>query len=102
MSNIPTLDAYRDPNCNDLAVWCIYCERWHHHGAHNDSPDCAVTTQGAAWNRPCTCPPGSGDGHRVAHCHDPASPYDITGYWLREVVPDADLPDCPATAPPGR
>lgn len=41
----------------------------------------------------CTCPPGSGDGPRVAHCHDRNSPYKrnvdlmYTGYVLREVGP---------------
>ncbi len=34
---------------------------------------------------PCTCPLGSGDGHRVAHCSDPRSPYYASGYVLREV-----------------
>jgi hypothetical protein len=36
---------------------------------------------------PCTCPPGSGDGHRVAHCHDRNSPYDDTGYIAVEMPP---------------
>ena len=33
---------------------------------------------------PCTCPVGTGNGHRVAHCHCRCSPYDNTGYDLEE------------------
>ena len=37
-------------------AWCPYCRRYHIHGA--------------------------GEGHRVAHCLDDASPFDGTGYYL--------------------
>lgn len=36
----------------------------------------------------CTCPIGSGDGHRVAHCYNTASPYYAHGYILHEVEPN--------------
>jgi hypothetical protein len=37
-------------------VWCRHCGKWHGHGA--------------------------AEGHREAHCSDPASPYWKTGYNL--------------------
>ncbi len=37
-------------------VWCKHCEIWHFHGPM--------------------------EGHRIAHCTDPASPYWKTGYNL--------------------
>lgn len=36
----------------------------------------------------CTCPMGSGDGHRVAHCWKEDSPYFRHGYILHEVEPE--------------
>jgi hypothetical protein len=64
-SEVPTLDAYRSLDGRTLHVWCQYCRVWHEHSAHAASPDCHLTSTG----RPsCTCPPGSGDGGRVAHC----------------------------------
>jgi hypothetical protein len=36
----------------------------------------------------CTCPMGSGDGHRVAHCWKPDSGYYDHGYILHEVAPN--------------
>jgi hypothetical protein len=89
----PTLDAYRSLDGWRLYVWCKYCLEWHDHTAHAYSPDCHVTRTGSS---PCTCPPGSGDGPRVAHCLDRTSPYVAhagfgglgdTGYVLREVGP---------------
>jgi len=37
-------------------VWCRHCQQQHWHGP--------------------------GEGHRIAHCQDPASPYATTGYNL--------------------
>jgi len=54
----PILDAYLSCPEGHLAVWCIYCRCWHYHGA--------------------------GDGHRVAHCDRDDSPYQKTGYTLRQ------------------
>jgi hypothetical protein len=36
----------------------------------------------------CTCPVGSGDGHRVAHCWNTESAYYERGYILHEVPPN--------------
>ena len=58
-STILKLPAFRS---NDsLKVWCDYWIRWHSHGA------------------------GGGNGHRLAHCQSPESPYRKTGYSLVEV-----------------
>ena len=42
-----------------IRFYCDHCKRFHYHGR--------------------------GNGHRVAHCHDPKGPYAGTGYILREV-----------------
>lgn len=55
----PVLDA-QVVDHDRWRVWCAFCERWHTHSA---SP-----------------------GHRVAHCHNPASPYADTGYVLRRAA----------------
>jgi hypothetical protein len=55
-TDIPTVPAYRHPNGTQLLAWCAYCRGYHWHG-----------------------PPF---GHRIAHCHEPASPYRDTGYDL--------------------
>ncbi len=57
----PELQAYRYTHSRgaSLVAWCVHCLQWHWHGA--------------------------GDGHRVAHCHDPQSPYNTGGYELHEV-----------------
>jgi hypothetical protein len=54
----PELTAYPDGDQPDsgLRAWCAWCHRWHHHGP--------------------------GYGHRVAHCHNQASPYRDGGYIL--------------------
>lgn len=75
----PVLDATRDGV--HLTFWCDHCRRLHYHGVCSGDPNCPANPYG---RKPCTCPTGSGDGHRVAHCHDPASPYYDTGYVLRE------------------
>lgn len=63
---VPTLPAYRSGA--HLLVWCEHEHVWHYHGAVSDRP-------------------GDGDGHRVAHCLCPRSPYQDTGYVLAEVAP---------------
>ncbi len=45
-------------------VWCRFCVRWHYHGKV--------------------------EGHRVAHCINPDSPYKATGYFL--IAPAAKGP----------
>ncbi len=56
----PLLPAYAD-GLGMLSAYCGHFRAWHWHGR--------------------------GDGHRVAHCHRPGSPYDRTGYVLVEVGP---------------
>ncbi len=54
-----------------LDVWCPHCRRDHHHGRHDPATGCRYDgTQRSV----CDCPPGTGDGHRVAHCHSDRSP----------------------------
>ena len=55
----PTLPAYE--KTDDLGrtlwgIWSRHSRKWHSHGC--------------------------GDGYRDAHCHNPASPYEATGYNL--------------------
>lgn len=45
---------------NSLRFWCPYCLKYHTHGDAN----------------------GNGEGHRVAHCTEPTSPFKKTGYIL--------------------
>lgn len=90
----PTLDGYvtEDDGIN-VCVWCEHCTRWHYHGHHcGGSDECSFT--GVPFTR-CTCPLGTGNGHRVAHCGNPASPYSDTGYVIHEVgyKPRAELRD---------
>lgn len=71
-----------------LTFRCAYCGRPHWHGAHSSlcAPGCPCELH-RDYDRagPCICPPGSGDGHRAAHCTG-RSPYRRTGYVLREVA----------------
>ncbi len=55
----PTLPAHEHTDATGRTlwrVWCRHCATWHQHGP--------------------------GEGHREAHCHDPASPYERNGYNL--------------------
>ena len=54
---IPTLLAYESEH--NYQVWCIHCRKFHLHG--------------------------KADGHRVAHCVCPLSPYQETGYFIERV-----------------
>ena len=80
--NAPTLDATRDGI--HLTVWCDHCQRLHYHGVCSGDPACP--TRQTRGREDCTCPIGSGDGHRSAHCADPTSPYRDRGYVLHEVT----------------
>jgi hypothetical protein len=63
-----------------LIVWCDECRREHFHGICSGDPACpALASFG---RRACTCPKGSGDGHRIAHC--PTGRYRATGYYIVE------------------
>ena len=69
-------------NGSGINVWCPHCKRDHNHGRHDPDTGCRYDH----WNQRgvCTCPPGTGDGHRTAHCHNPQSPYADTGYIVVE------------------
>jgi len=65
--NYPLIRAHRIVRPDGvpmLAFWCPWCKCEHTHGAGAE--------------------PGNGDGHRVAHCHTPDSPFIDTGYVLWE------------------
>lgn len=62
------------PDGNRVVVWCRHCRRDHTHG--RCVSQCA---------HGCHCPPGSGDGHRAAHCG--TGPYRNRGYIVREIRP---------------
>jgi hypothetical protein len=84
---VPVLDARRSADGSQLLAWCKYCRRSHYHGRHRLGTGCiydwCVTD---VIGDVCTCPTGTGDGHRVAHCHNQKSPYINGGYILKEVT----------------
>lgn len=70
----PTLVGYLEPGRQvvHVRVWCDWCCIWHTHGAGTDGTH--------------------GDGHRVAHCGTPDSPYYDSGYTIAvSSVPFADV-----------
>lgn len=71
----PTLPAF--DTGYQFVVWCDHCRRWHFHSR--------------------------GNGHRVAHCYVPNSPYDNPGYSLHCVgaAPPAVLKDVKLSRPKG-
>ena len=87
-SGMPVVRAVRQGK--QLTFWCPFSRVNHYHGAHSircDSCGCPLH-EGTYWrgHGACTCPPGAGNGHRVAHCWDPKSPFRKTGYIVREVA----------------
>ena len=82
---LPILQARRSGRV--LEAWCPPCRCYHTHSVHGADADCGPGC-GCVMHRgghgPCTCPPGSGDGHRTAHC-GPGSPFKDRGYYLEEV-----------------
>lgn len=84
MSDYPTIECRRSSDGRLLEFTCPWCTRTHTHGrCHQDgAPGCNATGYPSP-QRPCTCPTGTGDGHRVSHCRSPQAP--CNGYVLREV-----------------
>jgi hypothetical protein len=78
----PTLPGR--PDGPHLMVWCEHCQRDHHHGRHNPATGCLYDNLRPR-RHSCTCPPGTGDGHRTSHCHKPKSPYYSGGYYVVEI-----------------
>jgi hypothetical protein len=85
-TDIPTLSAYRTRDGIQLMVWCGHCQKWHSHGGccGTCNPDKRTRSGFLRPGVQCACPVGTGNGHRVAHCHDSSSPYDDTGCFLVE------------------
>jgi hypothetical protein len=86
VTDIPTLPAYRSRDGIQLMVWCTHCQKWHSHGGCGGTCHPEIRDRYRCLPRgvPCTCPVGTSNGHRVAHCHGRCSPYDNTGYDLEE------------------
>jgi hypothetical protein len=88
---MPVLTGRASESGRLLIVWCPFCGEHAHgrHGAIEDcGPECPCVLHAEYTTRsrvPCTCPAGSGDGHRVSHCR-PGSPLLVTGYWVEEVA----------------
>ena len=56
-STLPAYELVSEENGRAFwGVWCKHCADWHWHGP--------------------------GEGHRIAHCHDENSPYELHGYNL--------------------
>jgi len=64
------------PDGTHVRVWCRHCRRDHRHVR------CQAQCDGI-----CTCPAGSGSGHRAAQCAN-RNPYRIRGYVIAEIVSD--------------
>lgn len=82
----PVIDAHRDgPH---LVFHCPHCKHDHRHGACQQLPGCTRATRPDPFGElDCTCPPGTGNGHRSAHCTTRSgSPYRTSGYTLRETT----------------
>lgn len=62
-----------------ITVWCRLCRCEHNHGRRASIDGCQFNGLGPD---PCTCPVGSGNGHRQAHCDNPDSLYNETGYYI--------------------
>lgn len=71
-----------------VIVWCPFCKRDHSHGRHEPGTGCRFDPMRPDKFR-CACPAGTGDGHRVAHCDNPDSPFSNSGYIICE---DNDSP----------
>ncbi len=91
-SKYPILPAWPSEDGRTLRAYCPWCQVWHTHGRHGADedcgPDCPCQMHGGNHNKPwpCRCGPGSGDGHRIAHCADLSrSPFKERGYVVREV-----------------
>jgi hypothetical protein len=90
-AGMPVLRAVASEDGRTLAAYCCWCRRDHFHGRHGAiedcGPDCPCKLHGDLHRyHACTCPPGSGDGHRNAHCRGD-TPFSERGYWIEEVRP---------------
>jgi hypothetical protein len=107
LERYPVIHAWRSKNGSQLQFWCKYCRDHHFHGRHGDSdtrrPRAGSVLPLRLWKRHikkyadcprrfgrgfCTCPMGSGDGPRAAHCSNRDGDYYRHGYTLHEVEPN--------------
>lgn len=111
----PVLHAWRTKNGSGLQFWCSFCKDHHFHGRHgregladDRGPRTSSVLSPRLWKRylqrlrhcqydlwpsgrrhaTCTCPAGSADGHRVAHCWNRNGTWYNQGYILHEVEPN--------------
>jgi hypothetical protein len=89
-SKLPVLAAWPSADGRFLLGFCPWCQKWHQHARHGADADCGpgcpcpMHGGGHLTARQCLCPPGSGDGHRRAHCPGD-TPFKTGGYVVREV-----------------
>jgi hypothetical protein len=88
-AGMPVLRAVASEDGRTLRAYCPWCRREHVHGRHGacGPPECGCKLHADLHrHHDCTCPPGSGDGHRQSHCR-PGSPLAERGYYVVEVGP---------------
>lgn len=78
----PTLPGRRSNDGRTLLVDCPGCGRQHTHGRHTAADGCLAEVSD---RNPCTCPTGTGDGHRAPHCGNGSMP---RGYIVEEIRGD--------------
>ena len=109
LDRYPVIHAWRSKNGSQLQFWCKFCRDHHFHGRHGGNPETRGPRAGSVlplrlWKRYikkhadcthrfgrgfCTCPAGSGDGHRAPHCWNrQMGEYYRRGYILHEVEPN--------------
>jgi hypothetical protein len=113
MSRYPVIHAWPTEDGSQLTFWCQSCKGHHVHGRHAslnsilEAWGSSCGNVGDLWleylkkfeacnynpNWPggrgfCTCPVGTGNGHRIAHCWNSKSPYYDHGYYLHAVPPN--------------
>jgi hypothetical protein len=118
LARYPVIHAWRTQNGSQLKFWCQFCNSHHTHGRHlgparieaiklwdaetNWVPRTDTVLPLHLWQRHlqqfadcrfngkgyCTCPTGSGDGHRTPHCGNRDGAYYERGYILHEVEPN--------------
>lgn len=115
LERYPVVHAWQTSNGRQLTIWCRFCKTHHSHGRHgrgdlvdDRGPRAGSVLSPRLWKRylqrlrhcrydlwspgrrhaTCTCPVGSGDGHRVAHCSNRDGAWYKHGYFLHEVEPN--------------
>ena len=63
-NGMPILPGWPTKDGKQVRVMCVFCGHFHFHGLSQEERDGAL-------------------GHRVAHCHNPDSPYNESGYYIR-------------------